>query len=163
MNQADQQAKERKRKMKSTAGKIHRLFLGKLLLIFLFFDIALGGLFTLGTVYLQEKALLGEFSPKTVVDLRHSENQVKVYFDNGEDRVLWTPGEDFLDCLRWGGYGILGVEGLLLLWAFLFYRFPIRRRLAGKVTRRRLPQYSKARSPISSSPSGRVIPVSSPQ
>lgn len=129
MNQAEQQAKERKRKMKSTADKIHRLFLGKLLLIFLFFDIALGGLFTLGTVYLQEKALLGEFSPKTVVDLRHSENQVKVYFDNGEDRVLWTPGEDLLDCLRWGGYGILGVEGLLLLWAFLFYRFPIRRRL----------------------------------
>lgn len=130
MNQADQQAKESKRKMKSTAGKIHRLFLGKILLIFLFFDIALGGLFVTGLVYTQETELLGEFSPKTMVDLRHNdEEQLRVIFDNGTDRVTWIPSEEFLSCVRWGSMGILGIEGFLFLWAFLFYRFPIRRRL----------------------------------
>ena len=44
MNQAEQQAKERKKKMRSTAGKIHRLFLGKLFLIFLLMDLVLGAI-----------------------------------------------------------------------------------------------------------------------
>ena len=130
MNQADQQAKESKRKMKSTAGKIHRLFLGKILLIFLFFDIALGGLFLTGLVYTQETELLGEFSPKTMVDLRHNdEEQLRVVFDNGTDRVTWIPSEEFLYCVPWGSMGNHGNEGFHLQWAFLFYRFPIRRRL----------------------------------
>ncbi len=130
MNQADQQAKERKRKMKSTAGKIHRLFLGKILLIFLFFDVALAGLFVAGTVYLEEKALTGEFSTDTAIDVRSVEDQnLEITFDDGDNHYTWTPSEDFRDIVTFGSAGILGLQAFIFLWAFLFYRFPIRRRL----------------------------------
>lgn len=130
MNQADQQAKERKRKMKSTAGKIHRLFLGKILLIFLFFDVALAGLFVAGTVYLEEKALTGEFSTDTAIDVRSVEDyNLEITFDDGDNHYTWTPSEDFRDIVTFGSAGILGLQAFIFLWAFLFYRFPIRRRL----------------------------------
>ncbi|MBO4280979.1 MAG: sensor histidine kinase [Lachnospiraceae bacterium] len=130
MNQADQQAKERKRKMKSTAGKIHRLFLGKILLIFLFFDVALAGLFVAGTVYLEEKALTGEFSTDTAIDVRSVEDHnLEITFDDGDNHYTWTPSEDFRDIVTFGSAGILGLQAFIFLWAFLFYRFPIRRRL----------------------------------
>ena len=130
MNQADQQAKERKRKMKSTAGKIHRLFLGKILLIFLFFDVALAGLFVAGTVYLEEKALTGEFSTETAIDVRSVEDHnLEITFDDGDNHYTWTPSEDFRDIVTFGSAGILGLQAFIFLWAFLFYRFPIRRRL----------------------------------
>ena len=116
--------------MKSTAGKIHRLFLGKILLIFLFFDVALAGLFVAGTVYLEEKALTGEFSTDTAIDVRSVEDyNLEITFDDGDNHYTWTPSEDFRDIVTFGSAGILGLQAFIFLWAFLFYRFPIRRRL----------------------------------
>ncbi|MBO4325371.1 MAG: HAMP domain-containing histidine kinase [Lachnospiraceae bacterium] len=130
MNQAEQQAKERKKKMRSTAGKIHRLFLGKLVLIFLLMDMVLGAIGFSGLLYIAETESLGSFSMKdTDVDFDWYGDEFTILFTRGDETGMFTPSRDALLVMRGLGYGLLGTEGFLLLWAFLFYRFPIRRKL----------------------------------
>lgn len=132
MNQAEQQAKERKKKMRSTAGKIHRLFLGKLFLIFLLMDLVLGAIGFSGLLYIAETESLGSFSMKdTDVDFVGDfwNDEVSLQFTRGDETAIFTPSRDVLFVVRGLSLGLLGTEGFLLLWAFLFYRFPIRRKL----------------------------------
>ena len=130
MNRADNEAKERKKKVKSTAGKIHRLFLGKMIGIFLFFDLVFAAGFVTCFLYYQEEQLLGRFSPRTEVTLeREGSEDFEVVFTRGEQVVRYAPSDAFRDVVLWGGIGIVSMEAFFVLWAFLFYRFPIRRRL----------------------------------
>lgn len=132
MNQAEQQAKERKKKMRSTAGKIHRLFLGKMFLIFLIMDLVLGAIGFSGVLYIAETESLGSFSMKdTDVSFigDYWSHDLSLQFVRGEETAIYTPSRDVLFVVRGLCLGLLGTEGVLLLWAFLFYRFPIRRKL----------------------------------
>ena len=130
MNRADNEAKERKKKVKSTAGKIHRLFLGKMVGIFLFFDLFFAIGFITCFLYYQEERLMGRFSPRTEITLEREGNEnYEVVFTRGEEVVRYAPSQPFREVVFWGSIGIISFEAFCVLWAFLFYRFPIRRRL----------------------------------
>ncbi len=131
MNQVEQQAKERKRKMRSTAGKLHRLFLAKLVGIFLLIDIGIAGLFAAGTVYYLENSLFGTgISRDIAVNLTdEGVDTFKLVLDDGVRTEEFIPSAAFLRTITYGGGGILGIEGFIFVWTLLFMRFPIRRKL----------------------------------
>jgi signal transduction histidine kinase len=130
MNQTDLQAKERKKKMKSTAGKIHRLFLGKLFLCFLLMDLVIGAIGFGGMAYVAEKKALGSFSVKdTSMDFMVEDHTLSVEFTRGDETAIFTPDPDVVDVVRSLGFSLLGMQAGLLMWSFLFDRFPIRRKL----------------------------------
>lgn len=130
MNQAEQQVKERKKKVRSTAGKIHRLFIGKLFLIFLFMDVAIAAMTMCGGIYIGENEAFGSFSRDTGVSvISEAGSDFAISFERAGETAIYKPSRAILEVLAFGGIGLLSVQVFLLLWAFLFYRFPIRRRL----------------------------------
>lgn len=130
MNQAEQQVKERKKKVRSTAGKIHRLFIGKLFLIFLFLDVAIAAMTMCGGIYIGENEAFGSFSRDTGVSvISEAGTDFAISFERAGETAIYKPSRAILEVLAFGGIGLLSVQVFLLLWAFLFYRFPIRRRL----------------------------------
>ena len=130
MNQAEQQVKERKKKVRSTAGKIHRLFIGKLFLIFLFLDVAIAAMTMCGGIYIGENEAFGSFSRDTGVSvISEAGTDFAISFERAGETAIYKPSRAILEVLAYGGIGLLSIQVVLLLWAFLFYRFPIRRRL----------------------------------
>lgn len=134
----EKEQKKQIRKMKSTAGKIHRLFLRKLFGIFLFFDILLAGSGIATTAYYAEKEAFTDVKWSTERSIE-AEDGVPVLImtrksdkdSDGESTEIqtFTPSPLLLDIVRNFAIGIGGFEVFVLVWAWLFYRFPIRRKL----------------------------------
>ncbi len=126
----NQQNKENKKKMRSTAGKLHRMFLGKIFLIMLILDLGIASAISIGAVYWIEEEHTGGFSANCQIDVFHPNGEeAYILFQNGEEEYRWFPSKTATDVLHYGGGGLLALESLLFLWAALFDRFPIRRKL----------------------------------
>lgn len=124
------QSKENRKKMRSTAGKLHRMFLGKLFLVMVLLDLVIAAAVSYGAIYCIEEEHMGGFSHKVEIDMYHPDDgEAYFLFQRGEEEYRWFPSEAARKVLYHGGGGILAAEGVLFLWALLFDRFPIRRKL----------------------------------
>ena len=124
------QSKENKKKMRSTAGKLHRMFLGKIFLIMLILDVGIAAAISFGAVYIIEEEHMGGFSVKNRIEVFHpDEERMYFRFQNEGNEYRYIPSQATTEALQYGGGGILAMEAFLFLWAALFDRFPIRRKL----------------------------------